>query len=297
VANAPRYAGVEHRTCTTLQKERAIMKRLTIPAVAVCLMVSACEAPATRTLAPESPHRIVYGSLAGDTHPAVVLIVIDSAGAPTYRCTGTVIKPKLVLTAGHCVGEPGEFSAFRVFTESDVQNGNNNYPYAGPNTIEATAAHAHPLFKETGFFRHDVGVIELHDPIVLPAAEYGQLPSVDQLDDLQPRRSTAFTAVGYGVQRINPAQLESQKVRMVAEPWLVQINTPYTGNFSLLLSNNASTGGTCFGDSGGPNFLGSSNVIAAVTSFGNNGWCGGTGGVFRLDRADVLEFLAPYLAQ
>jgi secreted trypsin-like serine protease len=273
------------------------MKRFTIPAIAACLMVSSCEAPATRALAPENAHRIVYGSLAGATHPAVVLIIIDSAGTPTYRCSGTVIKPKLVLTAGHCVGEPGEYSGFRVFTESDVQNGNNNYPNSGPNTIEATAWHAHPLFTEALFFLHDVAVIELHDPINLPAAEYGQLPSLNQLDALQPRRSTSFTSVGYGVQRINPVQLVSEKVRMIAEPWLVQINTGYTGNFSLLLSNNAATGGTCFGDSGGPNFLGSSNVIAAVTSFGNTGWCGGTGGVFRLDRADVLDFLAPYLAQ
>ena len=40
--------------------------------------------------------------------------------------------------------------------------------------------------------------------------------------------------------------------------------------------------GTCFGDSGGPNFVGSSNVIAGVTSFGLNITCGGTGGVYRV---------------
>jgi secreted trypsin-like serine protease len=82
---------------------------------------------------------------------------------------------------------------------------------------------------------------------------------------------------------------------MVAEPHLVQINTGYTGSFSLLLSNNASTGGTCFGDSGGPNFVGSSSVVGAVTSFGRNGNCVGTGGVFRLDRPDVIAFVSQYL--
>ena len=35
----------------------------------------------------------------------------------------------------------------------------------------------------------------------------------------------------------------------------------------MLLSNNHSTGGTCFGDSGGPNFLGDSSVVAGVTLF------------------------------
>jgi len=89
--------------------------------------------------------------------------------------------------------------------------------------------------------------------------------------------------------------IEAEKIRMFAEPHLIQINTPLTGGFSLLLSNNASTGGTCFGDSGGPNYLGSGNVIAGVTSFARNGNCAGTGGVFRLDRQDVLDFVTPFL--
>jgi secreted trypsin-like serine protease len=82
---------------------------------------------------------------------------------------------------------------------------------------------------------------------------------------------------------------------MFAEPHLIQINTPGTGDFSMLLSNNSSTGGTCFGDSGGPNYLGTSNVIAGVTSFGRNGNCAGTGGVFRIDRKNVLDFVQQYL--
>ena len=63
----------------------------------------------------------------------------------------------------------------------------------------------------------------------------------------------------------------------------------------MLLSNNANTGGTCFGDSGGPNFLGDSNVVAGVTSYGLNGACGGTGGVFRMDRGNVLSFVHDFM--
>ena len=82
------------------------------------------------------------------------------------------------------------------------------------------------------------------------------------------------------------------RVRMVADPHLLQINVPgFTGDFSLLLSNNSATGGTCFGDSGGPNFIGNTNVVGAVTSFGINATCGGTGGVYRVDRADDLGWL------
>ena len=271
--------------------------RILIPTLAAfCGGLLGCDRAVTNLPASDRPSFITYGSLDGNSHPAVVLIVMDIAGQPAFRCSGTVIAPRVVLTAGHCAGEPGEFSGMRVFTESDVENGNNNYPFAGPNTIEAKAWHSHPLFTEAQFFRHDVGVVVLSRDVKLAASAYGKLPRVNQLDALQPGNSTRFTAVGYGLQKINPVFIEAEKVRMFAEPWLIQINTPgFTGDFSLLLSNNASSGGTCFGDSGGPNYLGSSNVVAAVTSFGLNGTCGGTGGVFRLDRKDVVDFVSQYL--
>jgi secreted trypsin-like serine protease len=129
------------------------------------------------------------------------------------------------------------------------------------------------------------------------------LPSPNQLDVLKTRRGLqdqTFTAVGYGLQQSfpDPASFlaHNSRTRYVAYPHLIQINVPgLTGGFSLLLSNNAHTGGTCFGDSGGPNFLGDSNVVAGVTSFGLNGNCAGTGGVFRMDRQNVLDFVNSYL--
>jgi hypothetical protein len=241
---------------------------------------------------------ITSGELDGNRHPAVVLLLMEVNGKPAFRCSGTLLSPTVLLTAGHCAGEPGEFSGMRVFTESDVDNGNNNFPFAGPNSVEAVFWMAHPLFTEAQFFRHDVGVVMLQSPgVTLPkGATYGALPAENELDSLQPRASTVFTSVGYGVQRINPAMVTAARVRMFAQPHLIQVNTGFTGNFSLLLSNNHSTGGTCFGDSGGANFLGASNVLAGVTSFALNGTCGGTGGVFRLDRPDVLDFVKSFLS-
>jgi len=263
---------------------------------AACLSLLGCDRVSTDPRNPSRPSFITHGALDGNDHPAVVLIVMDVAGQPAFRCSGTLIAPKVVLTAGHCAGEPGEFSGVRIFTESDVQDGNNTYPFAGgPNSVEATAWHAHPLFTENAFFLHDVGVVLLSKAVKLSAGQYGRLPTRDELDALKPSSSTLFTAVGYGLQRINPAFIEAEKIRMFAEPHLIQINTGFTGDFSLMLSNNASTGGTCFGDSGGPNYLDSGNGIAGVTSFGLNGTCGGTGGVFRLDRKNVLDFVGQYL--
>jgi secreted trypsin-like serine protease len=272
------------------------MRARIVPSLVAAAVVGlvACDGAPANSPASRSD-AITHGTLDGNAHPAVGLLVMDVAGQPAFRCSGTFIAPKVFLTAGHCAGEPGEFSGMRVFTESDVQNGDNDFPFAGPNTIEAVEWHAHPLFKESQFFLHDVGVVILGQAFELPASQYGRLPAVNQLEALKPSSATVFTAVGYGLQRINPAFFEAERVRMNAQPHLVQIDTGFTGDFSLLLSNNASTGGTCFGDSGGPNYLGSSNVVAGVTSFGLNGTCGGTGGVFRLDRQNVQDFVNSFL--
>jgi V8-like Glu-specific endopeptidase len=243
---------------------------------------------------------ITDGEPAGDDHPEVVLIIMDVGGAPAYRCSGTMLDEYHVLTAGHCTSNyPDEpFTGLRIFTESDVENGDNTYPFpGGPNSIEAAEWAAHPEYENAPFFVHDVGMIKLTEPYVLD--HYPTLPAADMLDALKTKRgkqATWFTAVGYGLQQINPVFVQSEKIRMVAEPRLIQINTPgFTGDYSLLLSNNHATGGTCFGDSGGPNFYADSDIVAGITSFGINGNCAGTGGVFRMDRQDVLDFVYGFM--
>jgi hypothetical protein len=261
--------------------------------MAAALAMGACnDAPTTNSDAVNDPSFITNGELDGNRHPATVLIIMDVKRQPAFRCSGTLIAPTVVLTAGHCVGERGEFSGLRIFNEADVQS-DPTYPFrGGPNTIEARSWKAHPQFTEAQFFLHDVGIIHLSKAVTLASNQYGHLPTVGQLDGLQVGNQTTFTAVGYGLQYINPVMIQGVRVRMVANPQLVQINSTLSGPFSMLLSNNASTGGTCFGDSGGPNYLGTSNVIAAVTSYARQAeHCVGMGGVFRLDKRDVLDFI------
>ncbi|MDE3102626.1 MAG: hypothetical protein KGJ98_10355 [Chloroflexota bacterium] len=45
---------------------------------------------------------------------------------------------------------------------------------------------------------------------------------------------------------------------------------------------------------GGANFIDSSNVVDGVTSLGVNGTCAGTGGVYRVDMSDALDWLATF---
>ena len=161
---------------------------------------------------------VTDGQLDGNVHPAVLLLLMEVDGQPAFRCSGTLLAPQVFLTAGHCAGEPGEFSGMRVFTESDVQAGigtTNNYPFASPpNSVEATAWAAHPLFTEAQFFLHDVGVVILAAPGVVLAdpADYGVLPAVNQLDSLKTQRGhhdVTFTAVGYGLQKSYPRRRRS----------------------------------------------------------------------------------------
>jgi secreted trypsin-like serine protease len=168
----------------------------------------------------------------------------------------------------------------------------NGYPFDGD--VGGTP-YTHPQYNPNAFYLYDLGVVVLDKPVKMK--KYGALPQQDVLDQLATQRGTqnvTFTAVGYGLQEINPVFVEAERVRMVAYPHLIQINGGIVGDFSLLLSNNHSTGGTCFGDSGGPNFIGDSNVVGGVTSFGLNGNCAGTGGVYRVDKADDLSWLATF---
>jgi hypothetical protein len=63
---------------------------------------------------------------------------------------------------------------------------------------------------------------------------------------------------------------------------------------SAKFSSNANTGGTCFGDSGGPIFVSGTTTLVAVVSFGTSSTCSGTSGAYRLDQADDLAFLATF---
>lgn len=263
-------------------------------------IVTLIAALTTSTALAMSPAQAVKnGTLDGGAHPFVGLMVAqDSAGNPLWRCSGTLLSPRVFLTAGHCTEAPAAHA--EIWFDADVESGipANGYPNNGQ--VGGTP-HTHPDYDSANFALRDVGVIELDADVVMP--RYGQLPGVNAFDAWQTARGqqkVTFTSVGYGLQESFPdaASWKEQnvRVRMVALPKLVTLNSPgSTGDFSLRLSNNAATGGTCFGDSGGPNFLGETDVLAGVTSYAVNGNCAGTGGVFRLDRSWAQDFVKSFL--
>lgn len=240
---------------------------------------------------------ITDGELDGDGHPYVGLMVAQRAnGQPLWRCSGTLISAKVFLTAGHCTEPPA--AHIEIWFDADVESGipENGYPFTGD--VGGTPF-THPQYDPNAFFLHDLGVVVLDRAVKM--SKYGKLPSLGQnttYSRANPGSSAVYTAVGYGLQKSFPdaASWKEQafRIRMVAHPYRVQIDGGLVGDFSILLSNNSHSGGTCFGDSGGPNFIGSTNTIGAVTSFGLNGNCAGTGGAYRVDQADDLNWLATF---
>lgn len=237
---------------------------------------------------------ITDGAPDDGAHPYVGLAVFDDAGGnPLWRCSGTLIAPRVFLTAGHCTDAPAVRAT--IWFEEDVQSGipGNGYPTGGATSHDGTA-YTHPSYNPNAFYLFDLGVVILDAPVT--NLGYGVLPSVGMLDPLATKRGrqdTTITAVGYGLQKINPVFIVGQRVRLKATLNLVDLNgtAGIPAGTSVMVSGNHHTGGTCFGDSGGPQFLNDTNIVVAVTSFGLNGNCAGVGGGYRVDTADDLNWL------
>ncbi|MGH2738648.1 MAG: S1 family peptidase, partial [Actinomycetota bacterium] len=239
-------------------------------ALALCSMVAAWILVAS---APAGA--IVYGQFDGNQHPNVGTMVVDIDGDKFSICSGTLIAPDIFLTASHCTAFPEQvLETDRVWVSFD--------PVFDPvtSTLFPGTTNTHPEFGFSGpggfSDAHDIAVIELDAPVagITPA----ELPTEELLDDLKASKqlkSQTFTAVGYGTVR---------ETRKMAWQSILDNNERRFGlqsalalrPFWLQLSMNQATGdaGTCFGDSGGPHFLGgvSSNLLVSITVTGDR-WC------------------------
>jgi V8-like Glu-specific endopeptidase len=241
---------------------------------------------------------ITNGGPDGNAHPYVGLMVaIDADGNPLWRCSGTLMSSTVFLTAGHCTEAPAARAA--IWFEEDVESGipGNGYPFGGGTSVAGTV-HTHPQYNPNAFFLYDLGVVVLDAPYDT-GGQYGHLAPQGTLDGLATRRGqqdTSITAVGYGLQKINPVVVVGFRQRLRATLRMIDVKgtAGIPAGTSVTVSANHNTGGTCFGDSGGPQFLNDTNLVVAVTSYGLNGNCAGVGGGYRVDTADDQAWLAGF---
>jgi trypsin len=233
---------------------------------------------------------ITFGEPDGARHPNVGQLVVDFPdpnGGLLGICSGTLIPPSVFLTAAHCVAFLPGLGITDAFVSFD--------PVVDPAT--STLHHGtyvfDPAFGSPGGDAHDIAVVLLDAPVsgITPA----QLPTAGLLDPMKRAgtpKSQRFTAVGYGCVRNDPTggphSLDcDDNERRVADQGFLALLKPW-----LQLSMNPSTGsgGTCFGDSGGPHFLGDSGVVVSITVTGDR-WCRATDTTYRTDTANARAFL------
>ena len=230
--------------------------------------------------APTSAVAITNGSPDGNGHPNVGGLVADEAysdGTWIY-CSGTLISPTVFLTAAHCE----ETERVRVTFDTAYVDGDTTY---------AGTFHGDPLYNQSQNDPHDIAVVVFDKEIkgITPAT----LPQPGSLSSLPANQ--LFTSVGYGAYEVTNSpgghQYLYNDVRGVATGTL---NTVTKAWLKISMNPSAGNGGTCYGDSGGPNFLGTSNVVAATTITGD-AVCRSTNVDYRLDTAAARAFLGRYV--
>jgi secreted trypsin-like serine protease len=225
------------------------------------------------------------------------LLAKRADGSLTIICTGTLISPRVFLSAAHCTSFMESIGQSRAYVTFDPAFGLNadrsirSTPNVG--TIHTIATYKAP-------YQNDIGIVLL-DKAVKGIAPV-KLAPVGFLDSLQATRAiydTRFLNVGYG-----SAEQIVVPTTGPTFPFDGLRKYTYSGFHALTpetihLNQNIHQGesGTGYGDSGGPTFVesGGSLLQVSVVSTGDVP-CWSTSVNTRTDTQEVSDFLAPFLA-
>ena len=214
---------------------------------------------------------ITGGSLDGNAHPAVGLLLADNGNGPQPDCSGSLVSPTVFVTAAHCTADLASARVSVTFDQTYVP---------GSSSLLAGTAHTDPQWGLVKSDSHDLAVVVLDSPVrgvtplALPKANALVAPGV---------ASQTFTNVGYGY---------SDRT-FVFDGYRRWSTSSFTNLKATELRLADKPGGVCFGDSGGPRLLG--NVVVAVTSTGNKN-CTGQSISYRLDTPAARAFLSSFVA-
>ncbi len=186
-------------------------------------------------------------------------------------CTGTLIDPQVVLTAGHCVaGESWNMTSFPQMLTV----------FAGPNADQHIASGAeivpHPSwYGGLSTEAIDMALVKLAEPIT-DAPYYGlrDFPLPEKNDD-------GFL-VGYGI-----TESGSGGIQMMGDTSLLGVT------IQELKTGGAGNAGICSGDSGGPVFTEQDGewVVNAVNSYGTSADCDPSIGAYSVNTLYVCDWL------
>ena len=245
------------------------------------------------TLFAQSAGAITYGEPDNGKHKNVGALIVEENGEKRHICTGTLIDSDTFLTASHCTADLPDNNTVWISFDEDVDPITNQTLYAGH-------AITNPAYNQAQSDTGDIAVVQLVKPIkgIMPAkltaaGLFDQMAAKGQMND------QTFTAVGYGVQdpvnQPGGAEFPYDGLKRVSVSQFSALNKTW-----LRLSQNDAAGdsGTCYGDSGGPNFLGSgdeeTDMVAGITITGDS-MCKSTNVIFRLDTSSARDFLKNFV--
>jgi len=215
-------------------------------------------------------------------------------------CSGTMITSNVFLTASHCTLfyqqdlAPEGYVAY-VSLDQSIPFG--SLTSNKTELLSVARVVTNPNYNPSQSDSGDIAVLILERNVrgVTPAT----LPACGLLDQLVAQnamRTAVFTNAGYGVQNrvVGGGVPFFQDLNPIPRMFSFSSFNSLNGGY-LRLSQNPSTGngGTCFGDSGGPNFLtvDGQQLIVAITITGDTA-CRSTNVDYRLDTASAQGFLA-----
>lgn len=217
-------------------------------------------------------HAAIIGGLeaAAGTFPWMAFIVDEHAGYFDL-CSGTVVSPNVVLTAGHCV-ENEETGTVNAPGDYAVVTGNVDW-HGTPRQVSGVSR----VIPDAGYLRTfgvgDAGLLELSTPTTAPAIQLATWPSDEHVIEGGDLAVVAGWGKTFPEEEGLPLQLRWAET-VIQRPRYCEEEAPtfFPSEELCAIDPPSFSTGTCFGDSGGPligpNPEGSGVVEIGLTSHG-----------------------------